>query len=176
MFKLKLKLKFKSFDIPGFPDYSLHRYGDNDFRVWSKPRVDALGHKRRGKYLRSYLQKKGYLTFSLSNNGVEQFSSIHRIVCLAFHPNLEKKAEVDHIDREKLNNRPENLRWATRTEQLDNRGMYSNNTSGTTGVSWDTAKEKWDVRLTIDGRARYFGLYESFNDAIAKLEKVKSQN
>ena len=45
--------------------------------------------------------------------------TVHRIVATAFHGNPPtKKHVVDHIDTNKRNNRPENLRWITRLENI----------------------------------------------------------
>lgn len=49
---------------------------------------------------------------------------IHRIVCEAFHgPCPPDKDTVDHIDRDRTNNTPENLKWASRSENNFNRGI-----------------------------------------------------
>jgi len=55
-------------------------------------------------------KQKGYLNFSSE--------TVHRIVATAFHEQPSKSHVVDHIDTNKQNNRPENLRWVTRLENI----------------------------------------------------------
>ena len=73
---------------------------------------------------------KGHITVPKLNSG-HQYIRVqikgkkllfHRVVCEAFHGKkpLEGGHTVDHIDRNPLNNTPENLRWATRQEQRAN--------------------------------------------------------
>jgi hypothetical protein len=45
---------------------------------------------------------------------------IHRLIAETFHENPDEKLTVDHIDRNRLNNNFENLRWATHKEQMNN--------------------------------------------------------
>jgi len=170
MIKLKLKLRYESYDIPGFPDYSLHIYGENDFRIWSKPRVSSHGCKRGNCYLTNCLND-GYLAVSLRKDGKTNTVRIHQIVAWIFVENPENKPTVDHFDRDKLNNRAENLRWATVKEQNNNRGMLSTNTSGISGVI--RLGEKWRVRFSVDGVQKYFGVYDNIGDAAKRAEEVK---
>jgi hypothetical protein len=55
---------------------------------------------------------------------VKQFL-LARLLALHFIPNPLNKKEVDHIDRNPLNNSLSNLRWATRTENCLNKGLES---------------------------------------------------
>ena len=64
----------------------------------------------------------GYLTISI--NGKTRF--VHRLIAETFIPNPENKTTVDHVDRDKMNNFLENLRWATPKEQADNREFVLN--------------------------------------------------
>jgi hypothetical protein len=48
-----------------------------------------------------------------------KFEKIHKLVALAFIPNLENKPQVNHKDGNKLNNHIDNLEWSTRKENVN---------------------------------------------------------
>ena len=67
----------------------------------------------------------GYIKVGFQKDGRTQNFKIHRLVMLHFGPpQPEDKREVDHIDRDKSNNRIENLRWVNSSENAKNRGKY----------------------------------------------------
>jgi len=51
--------------------------------------------------------------------------------------------EIDHKDGDRTNNRPSNLREVTTQQNGTNKSMLSNNTSGVTGVWFDTSRNRW---------------------------------
>lgn len=63
-----------------------------------------------------YINKYGYK--GLRVNG--KFTLLHRLVATIWIPNPENKPQVDHIDRNKLNNSVNNLRWVTQQENMNN--------------------------------------------------------
>jgi len=60
--------------------------------------------------------KSGYYHISLTNETCKKSCKVHRLVALAFIENPENKSEVNHKDKNKLNNHLSNLEWMTRRE------------------------------------------------------------
>ncbi len=72
----------------------------------------------------------GYRAVNLKNPEGQKTFLIHRLVAKAFIPNPENFTEVDHINRNKSDNRFENLRWANDFQQSQNRAIPLTNTTG----------------------------------------------
>lgn len=68
---------------------------------------------------------------------------------------------VDHINRNGLDNRKENLRLATRAENVRNRGIFASNKSGYKGVSFNKRLRKWVASARDGKRQVYLGLFTS---------------
>lgn len=79
---------------------------------------------------------------------------------------------VDHMDRNSLNNKRENLRIVTPSENLQNRKIQRNNTSGVRGVSWYKKTGQWRVQMIIDGKMKLLGLFDHFDDAVDVAKKA----
>jgi len=73
--------------------------------------------------------------------------------------------EIDHIDHDRANNKWSNLRVATRQQQTQNASISLNNTSGITGVNWDKTRNKWMVRISINGVPTNIGRFDSLEEA-----------
>jgi len=88
----------------------------------------------------------------------------HRIARL-LHYGEWPKHDIDHIDGDGLNNRPDNMRDVSRSINMRNQRMHSNNTSGVTGVSWHEPARKWRARVKTVGVVRYLGNFTDLADA-----------
>lgn len=81
----------------------------------------------------------------------------------------------DHINRNTLDNRKENLRKANPKENGRNMSIPSNNKSGIIGVHWDKSQEKWAVQMNIDGKRTCLRRYDNFEDAVIVRLKTELQ-
>lgn len=72
---------------------------------------------------------------------------------------------IDRIDGNK-DYEPQNCRWATSTEQSKNLLRYETNTSGVTGVSWDSRRQRWVAQINRNGRRVALGRFVTKEDAI----------
>ena len=80
---------------------------------------------------------------------------------------------IDHIDRDTLNNRRSNLRPATNSQNLHNRGRDRNNTSGYAGVSYIKASGKYRAYVYDMGKQIYLGTFDDPAEAAKVRNKAK---
>jgi hypothetical protein len=98
-------------------------------------KINKLGEvlNKRNKIMKSKNGKNGYMQITLSKNGNSKTFHIHRLLGIHFIENNDpiNKIQIDHIDRNKLNNNLDNLRWTTLKENQKNKnrngGIYLRN-------------------------------------------------
>lgn len=95
---------------------------------------------------------------------------IHRVIFLMHHGYLPEF--IDHIDRNKLNNRIENLREVTYSQSSANRSRQKNNVSGFKGVWKRKNRPSWIVRVGIGKERKYLGSYRTPEEAYEVYKKA----
>lgn len=114
----------------------------------------------------TYKQTNGYLYVGENIDGKWVQIRAHRLVWLLNTGKDPSEMEIDHLDRNKSNNKIENLNLVTRGEHRKRGPKQKNCTSGVTGVSWYTNYKKWEAYIKIDGKRKGLGYFENKNDAI----------
>jgi hypothetical protein len=89
----------------------------------------------------------------------------HRIVWLLKKKKIDADLEIDHINRNPLDNRIENLRLETKSRNMQNRKKCSRNTSGVKGVYWDKFHNKYVAQLRCNGVKICLGHYDTLKEA-----------
>ena len=110
--------------VDGFPGYIVSNFGE----VFSTKRKKVI-------QLKGTVDTFGYLRVTLSKNKKQNIHKIHALVGNAFIGLRTGGLTFDHIDINKLNNRADNIRLATKSEQSIHRGMPKNNKTGEKHIS-----------------------------------------
>lgn len=149
--RIKKQRKFNDYEIvDGYVKVNLN--GENymlcDIEDWEK---------FKGHYL--YMSDTGYAVCETMAPGTLRF---HKLVT-----GTTAEVIIDHIDRNKLNNRKCNLRIATASINAINRDLQSNNKTGYKGVYHDKRYGTWNARVTVDRKTIHLGTFPTKQEAIA---------
>ena len=139
-------------EIKGFSGYEASDLGN----------LRSLNYKRTGmaKVLRPSISG-GYLkTMLKSDEGKYRSLYVHRFVCLAFLGQKPKGLEINHKDGNKLNNRPSNLEYVTRKENVkhayDNKLMRPK-VGSSNGMAKLKESDVLEIRAHAASSGRYYG-------------------
>ena len=147
-------------DINNYPDYLIYPSG----KVWSKASKIYLSDRYNG---------NGYLIVYLSKDGIQKNHFIHRLLAIHFIENPDNKPCVDHWDGNKTNNKLNNLRWATKSENEQNTGVRKNNKLGIKNISYDKSGDRYKYEKMIEGvtHRQYFKTLEEAIEYKTNYEK-----
>lgn len=120
---------------------------------------------------RAGADRHGYWTVAIDNKRY----AAHRLAWL-YVTGRWPCAEIDHIDGVKDNNKWANLREATHSENRQNQiKPYKTNKAGHMGVCWHNAGKKWRARITVNGKDKWLGLFETPEAASIAYLKAKQE-
>jgi hypothetical protein len=114
------------------------------------------------------LSKRGYPVAFMDNT----LTNIHH--CVVGKPETGKV--VDHINRDKLDNRVANLRIVTQQENTRNSGMFNTNTSGVRGVTYDKRTKKWIAQAFYDKKLVFGGRHETIKEAAQARKEIDEKH
>ena len=111
---------------------------------------------------------KGYIRTTLKDG-----------TCLFLHSLIMNvyDTDIDHIHGREttFDNRKENLRVATHSQNQINKGIRKNNTSGVTGVTWNSRESVWVSYIGINKKNIYLGRFTNKEDAIAARKEAEEK-
>jgi hypothetical protein len=110
-------------------------------------------------------EKPQYARTNIRIKGKPRSIDLHRILMKAYGHNIKNKL-IDHIDRNTLDNKKCNLRIVTHEENSINKGIQKNNTSGVTGVTFNSTSGKWEAQIKLKYKNNHLGAFDKFEDAV----------
>lgn len=132
---------------------------DADTGQWTW--IKTLANRAEKGSLAGYINNVGYRMITIQGKSYQS----SRLAFLYQNGKIPDKY-VDHIDGNRSNDRWNNLREATPTQNQFNRSIQKNNTSGAKGVGWDKRKNRWVAKIWINRKCVYSEHFISKNDAI----------
>jgi hypothetical protein len=107
------------------------------------------------------VSQHGYIVFQIDGKKIYA----HRAVWLYMFGEWPDK-EIDHINRNRQDNRLVNLRLASRLLNAQNTGKHLKNKSGHKGVVFHKRSGKWQVQMSANSKTFYIGQYDLLGDAV----------
>jgi hypothetical protein len=92
------------------------------------------------------------------------------------HVVVGTRKRLDHIDGNGLNNRRNNLRPATKSQNGANRQKTSSNTIGFKGVVYDKRRRKWYGQIQVEYHKKHLGTFSTPEDAAQAYERAASEH
>ena len=138
-------------------EYRIINFANTTIRCFRDGRIFTLS-KRCKKYEKwnerpNTPNGNGYIHISIGG----KFYQSHRLIMLAFVG--ESDQAVDHINRIKTDNRFENLRYCTRSENNLNRDWIDN------AKGYSSFRNKWRAQININNKSKYLGVFNTEEDA-----------
>lgn len=113
----------------------------------------------------------GYISTNIWENKTNNKILMHRLIMGFLDCDIDHK----HGKSTKNDNRKENLRICTHSQNLMNVGLRANNISGVTGVCFENDTNKWCATIKVLGKNIRLGRFDNFDDAVAARKKAEEE-
>lgn len=149
----------------GLTQSDLRRLLSLDYETGLFTRLITKGSRFKAGTIATPLPRGGYMRVCIN---WRQINYAHVVWCYV-HGYWPK--EIDHINGNRADNRPANLREATRSQNMQARKEYRSNRHGYRGVT-RLPSGRYQAKLSVDGRKRHIGTYDTPEKAYAAYCEV----
>ena len=112
--------------------------------------------------------------YAIRNRNKEGADSYNRVTVLLHREimNAEQGSMIDHINGDTLDNRKENLRFCTSSQNNINQKLRKDNKSGFKGVIWNKEAKKWRAEVGCKGKSVFVGDFMNLQEAARAYDKA----
>jgi len=135
--------------------------------IWKKStgRTAKIGNEA------GYLNDNGYIRILFQGKKY----AAHRLIWVWHKGDIPIDKQIDHMDRNRSNNKIENLQEATHAQNLTNRSLSKRNKSGFNGVYFDKQAGKYKAQIMHLGKRKYLGFYDTKEEAASRREEEEKK-
>jgi len=145
-----------------------------DFENYEVSDLGNIYSIKSGKLLKLLLNPGGYLIVTLCAEDKRISKTVHRLVAQTFVPNPKNLPIIDHINKNKKNNKVSNLRWSSVSTNRRNSSDCSTAASKYNCVYKN--KNSWMAMIRINNVSKYLGSFETEIEAAKAFNKFCIEN
>jgi hypothetical protein len=147
--------------------------------TWKTRTAALVNSGKQSSVLRWNTRYAGRPAFTAKNNSGYLSGAVHKksllahVVAWAIYHGEWPRGEIDHINGCSTDNRIENLRDVSRSENARNRGLPPCNKSGRIGVSYNKRDKRWVAHIGVYGKAKSLGYFQTRDAAIEARQNAE---
>jgi len=97
------------------------------------------------------------------------------VIAFALHHGTWPEQTVDHVNGDRMDNRPENLRDVPHLQNMRNQPRSIASSTGFTGVHFSKSRNKYEAHITVNGKTVHLGRFDQMSDAVAARKRANAE-